>query len=136
MATIERAIGRSLLRSGLCTQAQLESETFQGWGRKLQQQPKRLHRKIWEVPATSPRPSRSGRCSNPASAGFGFAVGLEPLAALFASYGCEVLGTDLQADEAAKKGWVDTNQHAASLTELNRLGLCPPDRFQELVSFQ
>jgi SAM-dependent methyltransferase len=135
VATIERAIGRSLLRSGLCTQAQLESETFQGWGRKLQQQPKRLHRKIWEYCYIS-QAIEERQMLQPGKRGIGFAVGLEPLAALFASYGCEVLGTDLQADEAAKKGWVDTNQHAASLMELNRLGLCPPDRFQELVSFQ
>ena len=135
MATIERAIGTSLLRSCLCTQAQLESAAFQGWAQKLRQQPKRLHRKVWEYCYIS-QALQERQMLQAGKRGIGFAVGLEPLASLFASYGCEVLGTDLQADEAAKKGWVDTNQHAASLTELNRLGLCPSARFEELVSFR
>ncbi len=135
MATIERAIGTSLLRSGLCTQAQLETPAFQAWGQKLRQQPKRLHRKVWEYCYIS-QALQERDMLQPGKRGIGFAVGLEPLAALFASYGCEILGTDLQAEEAAKKGWVDTNQHAASLKELNRLGLCPPEAFEALVSFR
>ena len=37
---------------------------------------------------------------------------------------------------SGEKGWVDTNQHAASLEALNHMGLCPADRFKELVSFR
>jgi hypothetical protein len=36
------------LRSCQCTQAQLQSETFQSWIRQMREQPMHMHRKLWE----------------------------------------------------------------------------------------
>jgi SAM-dependent methyltransferase len=135
MPATDSIVDTTLLTSGLCTQAQLESPAFQAWGARLGQSPRHLHRKVWEYcficQALDERQMlREG------SRGLGFAVGQEPLAAMFASLGCQVLATDLPTEEAAKAGWVDTNQHAASLEGLNQRKLCPDDRFKELVSFQ
>lgn len=68
--------------------------------------------------------------------GLGFAVGREPLAALFASYGCEIVATDLGEEDAKRAGWVSTNQHATNLDALNDRGICPKDVFRERVRFR
>jgi len=68
--------------------------------------------------------------------GLGFAVGKEPLAAYFASQGCEIVASDLDPDIAVQKGWTKTNQHAAVLADLNDRGICPDDAFGERASFR
>jgi 2-polyprenyl-3-methyl-5-hydroxy-6-metoxy-1,4-benzoquinol methylase len=68
--------------------------------------------------------------------GLGFAVGTEPLTSLFASMGCDVLATDLGRMDAAKGGWVNTNQNAASLDDLNERRLCMPEDFASRVGFR
>jgi 2-polyprenyl-3-methyl-5-hydroxy-6-metoxy-1,4-benzoquinol methylase len=131
------------LKSSLCTQAQIESESFRFWSEKLRPAwdgsrsgLKILHhRKLWEwcfiAQALWERGLlRAGR------RGLGFGVGREPLAALFASYGCEIVASDLDEASARKDGWVDTNQHAALLEVLNEHGLCPPEAFWRRVRFR
>jgi hypothetical protein len=73
---------------------------------------------------------------SPGRRGLGFGVGREPLVALFAGLGCEVVATDLPTDEAAADGWTATNQHAGGLDGLNEHGLCPMDRFRERVTYR
>jgi SAM-dependent methyltransferase len=68
--------------------------------------------------------------------GLGFGTGQEPLPAVMAKYGVQVLATDLDTAKASARGWVDTNQHASALADLNRLGICEPQRFAELVRFE
>ena len=72
----------------------------------------------------------------PGSRGLGFGVGREPLLALFASLGCEIVATDLPTEEAHKGCWVDGVQHAGSLEGLNGRGICSPEEFREKVSFR
>ncbi len=70
---------------------------------------------------------RSGR------SGLGFAVGLEPLASVFASRGVTVLGTDLATDES---GWGTTGEHAAAREALWKPELVDRDTFDRNVDFQ
>jgi hypothetical protein len=72
----------------------------------------------------------------PGRRGLGFGVGHEPLAALFASYGCSIVATDLQEEEARRTGWIDSQQHAGGLAILNQYGICDPASFQQLVCFR
>jgi hypothetical protein len=125
----------SLLKSCQCTQAQLESDAFQEWAVQLREQRGRLHRKLWEycyiAQALQERGMlRAGR------RGLGFAVGQEPLPSLFASYGCEIVATDLAAEEAVEGDWVATEQHATSLQVLNKRGICPDELFRDRVSLR
>lgn len=118
-----------------CTQRQIESPSFLYWARRLRERPGGLHRKLWEwcfaVQALYERGFlRDGM------RGLGFAVGSEPLTALFASMGCEVLATDLDLASAAEAGWVGTNQHAANMESLNGHGLCGAAVFEQHVRFR
>ena len=51
-----------------------------------------------------------------------------------AARGCTVVATDLDHETAAGHGWIETEQHAARLDDLNDRGLCPPEAFRERVS--
>lgn len=123
------------LRSCLCTQQQLESPVFQDWADRMGEPRGRLLRKIWEwcyiAEALSERHMlRQGR------SGLGFAVGEEPLPALFASLGCTITATDLETARAAGAGWVQSGQHAHDLDLVNKRGLCDPDDFRNRVTFR
>jgi hypothetical protein len=122
------------LRSCQCTQAQLQSETFQAWGARMHELPMHMHRKVWEYCYIAQALYERGMLTQ-GRRGLGFAVGQEPLPALFASLGCEIVATDLAAEEARTSVWVETGQHADSLESLNSRGICPPELFCERVSF-
>jgi SAM-dependent methyltransferase len=125
----------TLLRSCPCTQAQLESESFQHWRDRLRQPPAHLHRKVWEW-AFVAQALFERELLQPGRRGLGFAVGQEPLSALFATFGCELLATDQTAEQAQQGGWVTTGQHAATLEQLNAQALCEPERFRQRVRFR
>jgi hypothetical protein len=118
-----------------CTRHQIESPLFLYWARRLGERPGGLHRKLWEWCFITQALYERGMLDQ-GRRGLGFAVGIEPLTALFASLGCQVLATDLDPEGAGAAGWVETNQHASGSSDLNRKGLCPPDEFARRVSFQ
>jgi SAM-dependent methyltransferase len=94
-----------------------------------------LHRKLWEwffiTEALAERDMlRPGR------RGLGFGVGREPLVALFASMGCEVLATDQSSEEATIGGWTDGVQYAGNLAGLNDKALCDHEAFERLATFR
>ena len=122
------------LRSGLCKQEQLESEAFRGWVAATTE-PFRLHRKCWEFAFICQALHERGMLA-PGRRGLGFGVGTEPLAAIFAARGCQVVATDLDEDRARQAGWVETHQHAATLEALNRYRICDPAAFGRRVSFR
>ena len=72
----------------------------------------------------------------PGRHGLGFGVGGEPLVSGFASFGASITATDLEYEEAVKKGWVETGQHCQSKAALNDNGLCPAENFDNLVHFE
>ncbi len=125
----------SRLSSCLCTQRQLESAVFQTWAQRMGESPGRMNRKIWEWCYVAQALHERGMLQ-PGRRGLGFAVGQEPLAALFASAGCELTATDLDTDRALEAGWVQSNQHAQHLEALNQRGLCDAADFQRRVTFR
>ena len=123
-----------MLKSSVCTQKQLQSEDFRNWAARCKE-PERLHRKLWEFCYIAQALEERGMLQ-PGRRGLGFAVGREPLAALFASYGCEIVATDLDELSAGQAGWVTTGQHAAGLEALNQKEICPDELFQQRVQFR
>ena len=60
-------------------------------------------------------PGPRGRGRDPAGhRALGFAVGTEPITALVAAGGAEVVATDLPQPDAAEHGWTETGEHATS----------------------
>lgn len=94
----------------------------------------RPHRKQWEFVYIAQVLATRGKLA-PGRSGLGFGVGQEPLPALFASYGCEVLATDLEPEIAKQEGWTDTDQHAAGTIALSNNGVCLPEEMERLVQF-
>lgn len=118
------------LVSSMCSQAKLESHEFIIWTRAMHEREGHLHRKLWEWCYISQALFERGFLE-PGMKGLGFAVGQEPLPALLASFGAELVASDLDTEESRQKGWVDTDQHAAGMIDLNNRQLCPEDLFQK-----
>src|SRR5512142_3001023 len=106
-----------MLTSRLCTQAQMQSKEYEEWCARIREAP-RLHRKQWEFVYIAQALFERGMLA-PGKRGLGFGVGQEPLAALFASYGCEIVATDQDPRDAKSSGWTDTGQYPESLAGLN-----------------
>jgi hypothetical protein len=62
------------------------------------------HRKVWEFCYVL-QALEQHNLLKPGNRGLGFAVGQEPLPAVFAKHGCQILATDLATEEAIRKGW-------------------------------
>jgi hypothetical protein len=139
------ASGESMLRSQICRLDSLTSLPLRYWSDQI--------RPIWDPDGTDPRPMIVHRkmwewlfiCQalaerdmlRPGRTGVGFGVGVEPLVALFAARGCRILATDLHAELAQAAGWTDTGQeYSGGLERLNESGLCPRERFEELVTYR
>ena len=89
--------------SQICTQAQFDSPAYHFWCRKIRETP-RIHRKQWEFCYILQALAMAGVLA-PSCRGVGYGVGQEPLPAVFADYGCEVLATDLDFAAASASGW-------------------------------
>jgi SAM-dependent methyltransferase len=130
MATDQPPAGAGPLASCLCTQARHESAAFRWWAQQMRE-PHRLHRKQWEFCYIAQALFERGKLA-PGRRGLGFAVGKEPLPALFARLGCHVVATDTALSGAREEGWTETKQ----LALLNEWGVCPPEQFRRQVSFR
>jgi SAM-dependent methyltransferase len=126
--------GPYVFGSDACRSDHFQLPLYPFWCRKIGETPK-YHRKQWEFVYVLHALFERGLLQ-PGRRGLGFAVGAEPLPALFASLGLSVVATDLHTAQAAEAGWVDTNQHAVSLDALNTRALCDPRRFVENVQFR
>ena len=120
--------------SQFCTQSQFEESVFLEWCTLLKES-NCYHRKLWENVYIMQALKHYGYMK-PGKEGLGFGVGLEPLPALMASFGCRVTATDQQAEVPASKQWAATGQHSSSLNQLNSRNICPEDVFSERVSFR
>jgi hypothetical protein len=121
------------VRSGAVMQAQFMTPEFLFWCNQLKESP-RWHRKLWEFVMICQALWERGML-RAGRRGCGFGVGQEPLPALFASLGCEVLATDAP-ESAAVNLWRESNQHAASLAALNLRNILPPAEFRARVGFR
>lgn len=122
----------SALVSCLATQAQLESEPFQAWARRLAREPG-ANRKTWEFCFIAQALWERGMLA-PGRRGLGFAVGREPLVALFAGLGCALVATDQDARRAELAGYVASGDHAADLEQLSVPALCDPALLTQRVT--
>ncbi len=134
-----------LLRSQLCSAESLRSPALAVWAERLRPMwaggggdPRAvmLHRKMWEWLFVAEALHERGLLA-PGRTGLGFGVGQEPLTALFAAEGSDIVATDQPHDAAVASGWTDSSSEwAGGLENLNRHGLCPPDTFAERVRFR
>ena len=122
------------VRSRICTQAQLKEPWYAEWCRALGVPPS-AHRKLWEYAYIAHTLDALGHLQ-PGHRGIGFGVGREPLVALFAGRGCEILATDLAPRAAEARSWLNTDQHAWGLEGLIRDDLCDPVQFRDRVTWQ
>jgi hypothetical protein len=113
------------VRSGPVKQAQFMTPEFLFWCKRLKEMPQ-WHRKLWEYVMISQALWERGML-RAGRRGCGFGVGQEPLPALFASLGCEVLATDAPKESI---------QHAAFLEALNIRNILPRAEFQARVGFR
>lgn len=126
--------GRLPLRSEVASERHYYHDFYRYWTTQIRY-PLTIHRKLWEwayiVQALWERNMlRAG------NKGLVFSVGCEPLVSLFATYGCEILATDVDEKQARDAGWTDTHQHTAKVDVLNDRGTCDDDLFRRLVRFQ
>jgi SAM-dependent methyltransferase len=119
--------------STLCQQIHFSLDQYRFWVKQMKERPKFL-RKQWEFVYIAQALNERGFLS-PGKKGLGFGVGLEPLPALFASFGCQILATDQSIESAIQAGWARSHQHSIDLSRLNGRGICTDRMFEELVGF-
>jgi hypothetical protein len=133
-----------MLRSQLCSAESLRSPALVTWADRLRplwaaagdQRAVMLHRKMWEWLFIAEALHERGMLAQ-GHRGLGFGVGQEPLVALFAAEGCEIVATDQPHDAAVASGWTDSQVEWADGTDaLNRSGLCPAEDFRRRVRFR
>ena len=129
--------------SRLCTEKELMSNELQAYRDKLRytefakiQNYPVNSRKEWEFEAIAYTLDSFGMLAE-GKKGVGFAVGLEPLSAYFASRGCSVLATDLSAADDKSGLWTQTGQNAMSSEDsLNCFGICDKDIFAKRAEYR
>jgi len=72
----------------------------------------------------------------PGRRGLGFGVGTEPLPAVFAKLGVQVMATDAPSEIAHAAGWQKTEEFAASLNDLYKPEIIGRERFDAQVAFR
>jgi len=107
---------------------------YRSWVARLQLAPIR-HRKYWEFAFILQALEQHGLLREGAR-GLGFGVGKEPLGAMMASLGCEVVGSDAATEQALAAGWGTHDEHASGLSSMNEKGICPADVFAAKASFR
>lgn len=121
-------------KSELCKTVDFQSDWYPKWSEEIREEP-RLHRKQWEynyiLQALYERD-----CLKEGRRGLGFAVGTEPLPAVMAHYGCEVVATDLDYQTGQSLGWDSGDQLCNGVNSLNQRGICPDDVFLKRVKFR
>jgi len=131
------------LRSAPCTEASLRSSEFIEWAQRLRPSWDHdrtgvsilTHRKLWEWLFIVQALSERGKL-RPGMRGLGFGVGQDPLSSLFASFGCQIVATDLDLESAKEAGWVDGLQYSVEPGQLNKDGICDAASFERLVRFR
>jgi SAM-dependent methyltransferase len=125
---------REQLVSELCKTAHFSSPWYDRWCREIKEAT-RLHRKQWEYAYILQALFERG-CLAEGKRGLGFAVGTEPLPALMATYGCDVLASDLDYAAGLSLGWDSGGQLCEGTGSLNQRGICPEELFAKKVQFR
>ncbi len=121
-------------RSELCKAMDFKADWFKRWCGELDEHPN-FHRKQWEfvyiMEALWER-----NCIQENKKGLVFAVGTEPLPAMFAKYGVNILATDIIPEKGIEKGWDNGNQLCFGLDDLNTRNICTDEVFKSRVRYQ
>ena len=140
--------------SQICNQSFWDMPFFQYWSKRLMpnlvdhlqamnqfspksyREPVLYHRKLWEWVYICQSLYERGFL-RPGKRGLAFGVGEEAMPDMFASFGCNILATDLSPDKASEKGWIKEGQHAAGHIEvLNKYAFCDKDTFSARVKYK
>ncbi len=120
-------------RSELCKAMDYKTTWYKRWCDELEETPN-FHRKQWEFIYVMQALWERG-CIAENKKGLVFAVGTEPLPAMFAKYGCSILATDIFPEKGIEKGW-DNGQLCFGVESLNKRNICIAERFQQLVQYR
>ncbi|WCT75336.1 methyltransferase domain-containing protein [Sphingomonas naphthae] len=120
--------------SQMCTAAQMDEPTYLDWVGRMNRAPHR-HRKQWEFVYVGRALEYYGALQ-PGKRGLGFGVGIEPLPAVFAKAGCDVVATDLDPNDDRSAIWSLTHQHGTALADLRDPSIVPNEIFDEKVRFE
>lgn len=120
--------------SEVCKAMHIDSDWHRHWCAEMKEQP-RMHRKQWEHTYILQALHERG-CIQPGKRGLAFAVGTEPLPAVLAKHGCEIVATDLNPEEGTKLGWTNGNQLCFGVDSLNTRGICDATLFNERVTYR
>jgi SAM-dependent methyltransferase len=121
-------------RSELCKAMDFKSGWFKRWCVELDELPN-FHRKQWEFVYIMQALWERG-CIARDKKGLVFAVGTEPLPAMFAKYGCNILATDIFPERGIEMGWKNGNQLCFGTEQLNTRGICDATEFSKRVSYR
>lgn len=121
--------------SMICNQEFLDMPFTYYWSKIFKLDAPFYHRKLWEDVYIVHSLYERGMLQK-GKRGIGFGVGQEFLPDLFASYGCDILATDLSAEDSKSQGWIDTDQHASgNLENLRSKRYCDDSTFYERVHY-
>jgi hypothetical protein len=120
--------------SQAATSEQFSEPVYAAWCDRLNDVP-RYHRKQWEFIYILQCLEQHGLLHG-GTRGVGFGVGQEPIPDYLASRDVEVLATDLDVQEAADKGWVETDQHASREDDLQFRYIASRGQFKRNVRFR
>jgi len=121
-------------RTELCKAKDYQAAWFIHWCDQLDEKPN-FHRKQWEFVFVMQALWERG-CITKDKKGLVFAVGTEPLPAMFASFGCQIVATDIFPDKGIEMGWDNGNQLCFGLEYLNTRQLCDAEDFNKLVQYR
>lgn len=131
--TVSGAVVQNL-KSKPSTQKDIESDWVSYWSEKLKV-PVIYHRKLWELCYVL-QALYEHDVLTPGRRTLGFGCGQEPIPSLLASMGIDVTVTDLDPEEARRKGWIATNQHTSSLEDAYKSNLVSRELFDKHVSLK
>lgn len=120
-------------RSELCKAMDFHAEWYKRWCGELNEQPN-FHRKQWEFIYIMQALWERG-CIAENKKGLAFAVGTEPLPAMFAKYGCSILATDIIPEKGIEMGW-NNGQLCFGVESLNTRNICGDELFKKLVQYR
>jgi hypothetical protein len=121
------------MRGAIPTADDFLSEEFLSFIKSIHH-PFQLHRKLWEWTFIVHHLTKE-RKLQPGMRGLAFGVGQEPLPALFASMGCEIVATDAPGD-VVNSDWAKANQHSDDASVLFKPSIIDSETFQRRVTFE
>ncbi len=98
-------------------------------------QPKTMHRKNWELAFVASALLERGLLTS-GKRGLAFAVGQERLPSLFAERGCEIVATDLSAEDERNTRWKASNQWSGAVDDLIYVDVCEPTKALDKIAFE